>query len=677
MSSRKVTRRRFLVSSTLTATSLALAACAQPAPTPQPTQAPVKTEPTKPAATAAPAQPTAKPAATTAPTQAPAPAAKFKEAPQLAALVAAGKLPPVQDRLPLNPEVVKPFEKIGKYGGQWTSGSIETNGNDYKRIIGYEQLVRWTPKWDGVIPSVAESYQSNAEGTQFTFKLRKGLKWSDGKPYTADDIVFWYEDVVMNKDVSPTPPTTPYKVEKIDDYTVVWKFETPQGLFIKQIAQVDHNATAYPKHYLQQFHKKYNPNADELAKKENLATWVDLFTAKDDPHQNPDLPRLWAWLPTQPIGKGGTRVVCERNPYYFKVDPEGNQLPYIDRFNMEFVTNNEVLVLKCLNGEIDFQEQWISAAKNKPVFVDNQEKGKYHLFETTPTYVGEFVIQFNRDCTDPVKAEIFRNKDFRIGLSYAINRQELIDVVMVGQSAPQQAAPRPDSPYYDERLAKQYTEYDLKKANEYLDKCFPKKDAQGFRLGPDGKRISFIMEIDQGRTTYVDMCELIKPMWAKVGIEMNVKLIERSLWEERCRRKNFDFHVSGHKFGGGAGESVLLDPRFWFPNSGNNCMYAKKWGFWYQNPKDPVAEEPPAEVKKSMELWRQLIATPDEQKQKELLKQIFAIAADQFYCIGTVLEMNGYGICTNRLKNTPKTLPLSWIYPTPAPFNTCQFYIEG
>ena len=269
------------------------------------------------------------------------------------------------------------------------------------------------------------------------------------------------------------------------------------------------------------------------------------------------------------------------------------------------------------------------------------------------------------------------NKDFRIGLSHAINRQELIDVVLVGQGEPHQAAPRPESAYYHERLAKQYTEYDVDKANEYLDKTgWTQRDSEGFRLGPDGKRIFFVLEIDQSRTVYVDMLELIKPMWAAVGVEVMVKLMERSLWEERCRARNLEFHGTAHKFGGGSGESPILDPRYWFPNSYSNCNYAKSWGAWYGNPQDEIAKEPPEDVKAAMALYEESRRTPDETTE-EMLKQLLDMSADQFYCIGTSTESDLFGIVTNRMRNTPDWLPLSWIYPTPGPINTAQFYIEA
>lgn len=603
---------------------------------------------------------------------------KYKEAPALAELVAAGSLPPVEERLPLNPVIVQPFETIGQYGGTWRSGTIEKNGNDLRRNIGYEQLLRWTPMWDGIVPNVAESYEASDDATTYTFHLREGIRWSDGEPFTADDVVFWYEDVIMNEKITPNQPSRPYVVSKIDDYTVQWKFEQPNGLFIKEIAQVDNEkSTTCPKHYLQQFHEKYNPNVQELVEKHNQPSWFDLFNYMFLEQSNAEKPNLWAWIPTATFGEATTQIVAERNPYYFKVDPEGNQLPYIDTYIEAIASNNEVLVLQGLNGELDVQEQWINAPANKPAFFDGQEKGSFRLYELTPTTVNEMNIQFNMTCTDPVISEIVSNKDFRIGLSYAINRQEIIDVVHVSQGQAHQCAPRPESRFYHERLATQHTEFNLDKANEYLDKTgWTERDADGFRLGPDGKRISIILEIDSGRITYIDALELIKPTWAQVGVEVIIKTMDRALWEERCRGRSLEFHGSAHRFGGGAGDSVILDQRYWVPIDRGSSMYAKGWVYWYYDKEDELAVEPPEAVKEALEYYDAIRETADDEVHLDLMKKILDIAADEFYAIGTVLEPNSYGIVTNRMQNVPMVMPSSWIYPAPAPVNTCQFWID-
>lgn len=350
----------------------------------------------------------------------------------------------------------------------------------------------------------------------------------------------------------------------------------------------------------------------------------------------------------------------------------------MDRYIVELATDVQVLVLKALNGELDYQERFISDPRNKAVFFDNREQGQYDFYELPPTTVNELVIGFNLNHSDPVKHEIFNNKDFRIGLSYAIDRALLIDLVHLGQGAPHQAAPRPESRFYHERLATQYTEYNVDLANQHLDAAgYTERDAAGFRLGPDGNRISIILEIDQARTTYVDALELIKPMWEAVGIELNVRTMERTLWEERVRElSTFDYDGSGHRFGGGNGDAVILDPRYWLPINGGNSFYAKGWSNWYNSGPDAAnAIEPPEAVKRAMALYDEILVTADDDEQLALMTEILDIAAEEFYVIGTVLEPNAFGIVTNRMRNVPKVIPNSWIYPTPAPYNPEQFWV--
>ena len=691
MSKRRITRREFLYGGSMAAAAL-LAACAAPA---TPTQAPKPTavaQPTKPPATTVP--PTQAPAATAAPTKAPAtaaptaaPAAKYKEAPQFAELVKQGKLPPVDQRLPANPMVIKPVEKIGKYGGTWRTGL--RGGQDTAwlvRTIGYEHLVRWDPDWTTVIPNVAESFQASPDGSEFTLKLRKGMKWSTGDPFTADDVVFAFDDVLFNSEVNPAPPswlTTAGKagtITKVDDYTVKLKFATPNGLFLQRLATPSGNdLTRFPSKYLKQFHKKYTPEdkLKPLIEAEKVEDWVKLFRTKGwditgTPYNaqwaNKDLPTLHGWHLTTPY-TGSGRVVAERNPYYWKVDTEGNQLPYLDKVVFEVGEDVQVLVLKAMNGEIDMMDRHIATNANKAVFTDNMQKGGYKFFETIPSSMNNMVISFNLSTKDAALAPIFQNKDFRIGMSYAINRQELIDVVWVGQGEPWQCAPRPTSPFYNEKLAKQYTEYDVKKANEHLDKVLPKKDAEGFRLRPDGKRFTFTVEVNITNKERVDAMALIQRYWQAVGIDAQFKAEDRALLYTHKDANELEAGV----WGGDGGLDVVLEPRWYFPFS-NESQYAVGWAQWYN--KDPRGVEPPPTPKKQMELYEQLKATGDAKKQEELMKQILQIAQEEFYAIGIALPANGYGIVKNNFKNVPKIMPGSWLYPNPAPSNPCQYYVE-
>jgi len=411
--------------------------------------------------------------------------------------------------------------------------------------------VRWNPEWTEVIPDVLESFEANEDATTYAFHMREGLRWSDGEPFTADGIMFWFEDVYMN-DALTLPEErgdNPLTVRKLDDYTVTFTFAKPNSTYLQYLATTSgaNILDRSPMHYLKQFHKKYNPNADALAREAGLGDWTDLFWLKagrDEHFRNPDLPVVNGWMFKTAYGDA-QRVVAERNPYFFKVDPEGNQLPYIDRVVYEVVEDPEVILLKALNGELDMQNRHIDDLVNKPVLFDNQEAGDYHFWETYPEAMNTLVVALNLTHRDPVKREVFQNKDFRIGLSHAINRPKIIDLVFVGQGEPWQAAPRPESVYYNETFAKQYANYDVDKANEHLDRVLPDRDAQGFRVGPDGARLSVAVEVNAGESYQIDILERIRDYWREVGVDMQVRVVERSFLYERRDANQQDGMVGG------------------------------------------------------------------------------------------------------------------------------------
>ncbi|MDR2535305.1 MAG: ABC transporter substrate-binding protein [Treponema sp.] len=615
-----------------------------------------------------------------------------REAPQLAKLAAEGKLPPLNERLPKNPKVITPYERVGVYGGDWRVAQVGGYLTHITRYQGYENLVRWTAGWGGIEPNLAESYEVSPDSSEYTFHLREGLKWSDGESFDAEDILFWYEDVFMHPQLVPGKSPIfmqnqkPVIVEKINQYTVKFKFSRPNGLFLQQLAQVGNVAHQYlPKHYFKQFHIKYNPDADALAREFGYTDWVALFIAKggtgdpsDTVYQNGDKPVLDAWKFTIAPG-AGAQAVAERNPYYWKVDTQGNQLPYLDRIVYDFLQDTDELISKILNGGIDWMDQYFAVPANRGLIYENQEKGGYRLFSTSSTEPNAAIVQFNLNHPDPNLRELFQNKYFRIGVSHAINRQEIIDKVYSGQGIPAQAAPRPGTEFYHEGLAKQYIEYNPKTANAALDQAgLTKRDSEGFRLRPDGKRVGFIFEIDSGRNEFVEIVELLQIYLKQVGIDAQIRTMDRSLWEIRVR-SNWEFDATIHRFGGGIGQAVLLDPRYYLPLNGNS-VYAPAWQAWYTNPTGAGSrtkpEEPPPQVKRSMELYDKIKETGNTTEQIKLMQQILEIAADQFYVIGLLWAGEGYGIVKNNFCNTPPTMPWSWEYPHPAPENPPQFFID-
>lgn len=605
----------------------------------------------------------------------------YSEAPALAAQVAAGELPPVEERLPENPLVIPVVERIGEYGGEWRSGMLgPSDQHSVTRTILYEPLVRWDPEWTGVVPNLAESWEFNEDGSEFTFHLREGVKWSDGTLFTSADILFWFEDIINNEELSPGGQPSWLRVQgqdatmsAPDPYTIVFSFAGPNGLFLQRLATFDGLAMVNVQaEYARQWHIDYNEQANELASQEDLPSWVELFQSRINARlQNPDLPTLTGWRLVTPLGTG-QRVVFERNPFYWKVDEAGNQLPYIDRVIYPIIEDREVLLLNVMSGEVDMISRHVPTTENRSVLFDHMEQGDYQFYDAILAFANTTAIFLNLTHPDPVLREIFNNKLFRQALSVGINRQEIIDVLYVGQGEPHQAAPRPESEFYDETFAKQFTEYDPEQAAAWLDEAGYTMGPDGRRLGPDGEPIVFAIDASTGQGTGADALEMIVDYWRELGLDVNFRILERSLFDLRRDNNEHDAQV----FVGVGGLDVVLRPSLYFPFDGESRQ-AVAWRYWFNNPDDARAEEPPAEIRRQMELYRQLQANPDPAVQAELMQEILEIAQEGFYVMGISLEPASYGIVKNNFHNVPDTMFEAWTLLSPAQTAPEQYFIEG
>jgi len=600
--------------------------------------------------------------------------------------VEAGTLPPVADRLPANPLVITPFDRAGQQGGDWNHALV--GGGSLSMLVryqGYEPLVRFNPDWTGLVNNAAESWSANDEATEYTFTLRKGHKWSDGAPFTTADIQFWYDAYLTDEETSLggnawwSVNGEQAKLEVVDEQTFKVSFSGPNGFFVQQLAWAQQDQlTRTPKHYLEQFHIRYNPDADALAKAAGLESWVALFQREigllDDNtfFQNGNRPTLNAWVFAEAPGTNTEQAIATRNPYYFKVDDQGTQLPYFDRVVYQMVADPEVLLLKTLQGEIDIFDQYICTPANKPVLFDGQETGDYGFYTLKETAANVMAFQLNLNHQDPVKNTLFNTLEFRHAMSLAVDRQALIDAVFVGQGSPAQPSIIEGDPLYNEQLSKQLTEFDPARANEMLDAIIPDKDGDGYRLDSEGRRVSIIFEIDQSRTTFLDMFELALPMFRAVGIDAQMRTMDRSLWEERVRRGR-EYDATAHQFGANSGIAAMLDARFYVPIN-SNCFYAPGWSLYYTDPTNEAAVEPPPAVKAQQDLYRTLVGTADPATQNELMAQVLQNAADLFFTFGVSLPPDGYGIVKNSVVNLLDTMPNSFGWPTPGPARPEQFF---
>ena len=614
----------------------------------------------------------------------------FQQAPGLAHLVDQGKLPPVAERLPTNPMVVKTVQQIGQYGGVWHRGFLGNRDQaSFIRTLGYENLMRWNPDWTRPIPNVAQSVTVSEDARTYTFYLRRNMHWSDGAPFTADDIMFWYQDILHNPDF---PDSTPrwlsngrdsLTVQRKDDFTVQFQLQQPDGLFLQKLAHpASADPTAFPSHYLKQFLPKYNPDLQELLIREGVTDWQQLFEKKvgkitpvsiDHPSRwtNPELPVLYGWVLTNGYRPDADEVTAVRNPWYWKIDLDGNQLPYIDRIVFKRARSAEELLAWAGHGKLDMQIRHVAVEKNRKTLSWTAEKNGYHFFQTNDAGANVAAISLNLLHPDPVLRAVFQHRQFRIALSHALNRQLIINDIYPNHHA-SQVAPQPSSSLYNRQLADQYLSYDVELANMLLDKIgLDKRNQQGIRLLKDGRRLAFTAEVPQiYPDLYLLMTRYVVPDWKKIGIELTVVEEERTVLYANKEANRHDAVV----WRAGGGLDAILTPRYYFPSS-PEANYAVPWGRWFVNPEDPLGQEPPSVIKEQMALYRKLSTITDTREQYQLMKEILAISREQFYVIGICRSTGGYGIASNRFHNIPQSMPTSWTYPNPAPTNPVQYYI--
>ena len=610
---------------------------------------------------------------------------EYNESPVLAALVAAGDLPPVGERLPADPLIVQPAEQIGVYGGTMVDS---TGGNRLAefRHFGYEPLVRWSVDGGEVLPNVAKGWDVSDDATSYTFHLREGMKWSDGEDFNADDIVFWWEHVETNTDIQSSPRDIfivdgePATVTKIDDYTVEFKWSNPNGLFLENLStSYGVRVVQFAEHYHRQFVKSQNPEGvAELMAAANIEDYTQWWNAnvgsygKQSEYNNPERPFVQAWVPTEPF-LGKERFTFQRNPYYFKVDTACNQLPYIDARAWVLVSDPEVQLAKTLSGEIDISRVNISTPANRGVMFQNMEQGNYRFISANSADKNVADLRFPLYYpADPVKAEVYSDKNFRIGLSHAINRQELIDVIFLGQGIPHQIAPRPDSSLYNEQLATQYTEYDVDLANSHLDQVLPEKDGDGFRLRPDnGERFTMVVDVNnEFKSDWGDMMELIEGYWEAVGVDIVLNVVSDAV--SIARRTDPDRDVFLWLAENGSGRLPLLDADEMMPR---DKTWTEDWEKWY-NSGGTEGVEPPANYARAWEL-QDAIPTLFGEAQMMAWEELVQITADEFAQMGIALPMGNYRAVKNRLRNVPEPLLEGWLYPGISPANFSTFYIES
>jgi len=591
----------------------------------------------------------------------------------LAELVRQGKLPPVEERLPDNPPVVEPVERIGKYGGTWRRLAITRTDSLMISRLGYEPLVRWDRSGRRVVPGIAESWEVKDGGRTYIFHLRKGMKWSDGHPFTSEDILFWYEDEVLNKELTPVKPTWlmphagDFEVLAPDELTVIFRFDIPNGLCPEFMAFRGHYIYQ-PKHYMKQFHIRYaDPKVlERQAREAGLDFWHQLYRRKADLHENPDLPTIRPWKIK--VGPPATRYIAERNPYYWKVDPEGNQLPYIDRISFTVVQNTEVLNLKAMSGEVDMQARYIDPSKYT-LFMDpvNRKMGNYRVLVNDGD--GPSCIFINQYSKNPELRPILQDRRFRIALSVAINRPELVELVYGGLATPSRAVSGPQDPYFLPEFNEKYIEYDPSLANRLLDEVGLRRGPDGMRRLPSGRKFRPALYCFPSHSgAGPDMLQLVVDYWREVGLDFTLNIEAATLSVMRASNGNTDFWAYQTE-----ALHWEVDPLWYVPMSPWS-YYAPLYGRYHATG-GRSGVKPSPEFQRLIDWYTEMSSVTDESRRLELGRRILRQWSEECYIIGLVLQKQ-LTIVSNRFKNCPDHIIHNWQLMTPGYIDVEQFYID-
>ena len=582
-------------------------------------------------------------------------ALNYVETPSLADDVAAGRLPPVAERVPNDPAIEQ--GRPGQPGGELHVLIGSPRDTRLLAIIGYARLVAYTPSYD-LVPDILQSVDQKDQRI-YTLHLRPGHRWSDGEPFTAEDFRYWWEDVANNKMLSPTGPPVALlregekpKVEILDPLTVRYSWSEPMPTFLALLASPTPVTIYRPAHYLKQFHVKYADKAklDALVAEAHTRNWAQLHNRVDNPvrNDNPDLPTLDPWvLKTKPPSE---RFLFERNPYYYRVDRQGRQLPYIDRINAA-VAESKIIPVKVGAGEADLQSRYLRF-DNYTFLKASEARNGYRVRLWKTGYGSQLALYPNLNVKDPVWRSLLRDVRFRRALSLAIDRHEINNVIYYGLALEGQDTMLPDSPLYDEHNRTAWAAYDPAQAKRLLDEIgLTKRNGEGIRLLPDGRPLEIVVETGGTVAEEGDVLELIRDTWREVGIKLFVKPQQIELLHNRIFDGETIMSIDRGLENGLA--NAEMSPAVLAPTHQDVWQWPR-WGQYYEtHGMSGEAPDMPMGVE-LMNLAHDWMNATDFEARQSIWQRMLAIHADRVLTIGLVAQVPQPVVVSDRLRNVPE-----------------------
>ncbi len=622
----------------------------------------------------------------------------FKANPDIAALN--GKirgnpsLPSLADRIPSEPLVVAPYHSIGKYGGTF---NVITNASEAGTAgllsIRHVNLVRYSDDLQTIVPMVAKGWKWNADYTQLTFYLRKGHKWSDGMPFTSADVKYWYDNLALNPDVMKK--TKDYvlvagkrmTVDTPDAQTVVFNLPAPKpGLlahFASSFAQ-----GFQPKHFLGQWDPKLNSKADAMAKKAGFENGLAVLAAyygnsdwTDTPTPMLATPDKVGNLPADTVPTLESHIHVKQNadgrhyvanPYFFMVDTAGNQLPYINEQDETYVNDNQVRILKLINGEVHFKSQSLQLPM-APVLLENQDKGNYKV-QLKPEIAAP-TFTFNVTSANLEKRKVFGDVRFRQAMSVAIDRDELNKVAFFGEGTPvQYTGFSPNPPFVDAKWKTHMAMHDPAKAKALLDTVGLKDtDGDGFRELPNGDKLVLNLQFaTQGIAGKV--VELVGQQWSNVGVKTTVKEVTPDEYRSAQSSNKLDVGMwrKGHPLAIVLGNNNMFVPPY------ESYFFLRTAMLWaeYIDTKGAKGVKPPAWAYQMIDDINAFQSEPaGSAKSDEIGKRLVKTMVSQTLFIGTVLA-TGPIYHHNTLNNVTEFKTHSYEYYWNLPYRGPQWYLD-
>jgi peptide/nickel transport system substrate-binding protein len=593
-------------------------------------------------------------------------AATLIDSPLLAGQVAAGKLPPIEQRVPAEPRVITldgPGLSLGRHGGMLTQ--LMERASDIKRMsaYGYARLVGYNAAY-GLEPDILKSFEVK-EGRDFTLTLRKGHRWSDGEPFTTEDFRYYWEDMALNVELFPDGPDKDMlvdgekpQVEVIDAQTIRYRWTKPNPFFLTALAGATPVYIFRPAHYLKRFHKRY-AKADKLEehiKKRSRRDWVDLHFNRDRVYRldSTDMPTLDPWVNT--TQSPAERYIFERNPYYHRIDAAGRQLPYVDRIAVT-IASAKLIPPKIGAGESELQARSLQF-NNYTVLKRGEARHGYKVGLWRGARGSQIALYPNLNTSDPVWREALRDVRLRRALSLGIDRREVNHVIYFGLAKEGNNTVLADSPLFRDDLRTRWAEFDLTVANRLLDEMgLTTRDPRGYRRLSDGRPLEIIVETAGDGAEHTDVLELVRESWAKIGVALFIKPQTR---ETLNRRVAAGATVMSVFFGLDNGiPAAATSPGELAPTNERQLQWPQ-WGLYAASNGKSGSPVDMVEALELDQLYKRWANSTDDADKTKIWAAMLDIHAAQQFTIGIVNAVPQPVVISKRLHNVPATAIYSW-----------------